>query len=61
MLDHARKVNPAIDSVVRTHSREELELLQKAGFGLVLMAERELADRMSQYVTAAFGPRTASE
>ena len=61
MLDHARKVNPGIDSVVRTHSREELELLQKAGFGLVLMAERELADRMSQYVTAAFGPGTAAE
>jgi CPA2 family monovalent cation:H+ antiporter-2 len=54
MLDHARKVNPAIDSVVRTHSRAELKVLQDAGFGLVLMAEQELADRMSSYVTAAF-------
>jgi CPA2 family monovalent cation:H+ antiporter-2 len=54
MLGHARKVNPAIDSVVRTHSRAELKVLQDAGFGLVLMAEQELADRMSSYVTAAF-------
>ena len=61
MLEHARQANPGIDSVVRTHSREELALLQKAGFGRVLMAERELADRMSLYVTAAFEPRTASE
>jgi CPA2 family monovalent cation:H+ antiporter-2 len=60
MLQHARKANPTIDSVVRTHSREELELLVAAGFGLVLMAERELADRMSQYVTEAFRPRAAA-
>ena len=54
MLQLARKTNPDIDSVVRTHSREELELLEAAGFGLVLMAERELAERMSRYVTEAF-------
>jgi CPA2 family monovalent cation:H+ antiporter-2 len=59
MLEHARKVNPTIDSVVRTHSRAELKLLQDAGFGLVLMAEQELADRMSGYVTAAFRPEPA--
>jgi CPA2 family monovalent cation:H+ antiporter-2 len=59
MLEHARKINPAIDSVVRTHSRAELKLLQEAGFGLVLMAEQELADRMSSYVTAAFRPEAA--
>jgi CPA2 family monovalent cation:H+ antiporter-2 len=59
MLGHARKVNPAIDSVVRTHSRAELKRLQDAGFGLVLMAEQELADRMSSYVTAAFRPGAA--
>jgi K+:H+ antiporter len=60
MLQHARKVNPGIDSVVRTHSREELELLEAAGFGLVLMAEREVADRMSTYVTEVFRPRAAA-
>jgi CPA2 family monovalent cation:H+ antiporter-2 len=59
MLQHARKVNPTIDSVVRTHSRAEFKLLQDAGFGLVLMAEQELADRMSGYVTAAFCPGPA--
>jgi CPA2 family monovalent cation:H+ antiporter-2 len=59
MLQHARKVNPTIDSVVRTHSRAEFKLLQDAGFGLVLMAEQELADRMSGYVTAAFRPGPA--
>jgi CPA2 family monovalent cation:H+ antiporter-2 len=59
VLEHARKVNPAIDSVVRTHSRAEMKLLQDAGFRLVLMAEQELADRMSGYVTAAFRPEPA--
>ncbi|HSD75491.1 MAG TPA: cation:proton antiporter, partial [Steroidobacteraceae bacterium] len=61
MLEHARKANPDIESVVRTHSPEEFELLRAAGFGLVLMAERELADRMSRYVVAAFKPGTAAE
>jgi CPA2 family monovalent cation:H+ antiporter-2 len=59
VLENARKVNPAIDSVVRTHSRAEMKLLQDAGFRLVLMAEQELADRMSGYVTAAFRPEPA--
>lgn len=61
MLEHARKVNPRIESVVRTHSREEQELLQRAGFSLALMAESELAARMSRYVTDAFAPQSAGE
>jgi len=60
MLEFARQANPGIASVVRSHSREELDLLEEAGFGLVLMAERELAERMSHYVTAAFKPRSGS-
>ncbi len=61
ILELARKANPGIDSVARTHSREEHDLLQKAGFGLTLMAERELANRMSHHVTAMFKPPAAAE
>ena len=53
MLEHARARNPRLDSVVRTHSDAEAEFLHDAGFSTVLMAERELADQMSLYVTDA--------
>jgi CPA2 family monovalent cation:H+ antiporter-2 len=56
MLEQVRAVNPRIQSLVRTHSIEELELLQQAGFTQALMAEKELAARMAQYVTAAYSP-----
>ena len=53
ILEHARARNARLDSVVRTHSDAEAEFLHDAGFGTVLMAERELADQMSLYVTHA--------
>lgn len=61
MLERARKVNPRIQSLVRTHSAEEMELLQQAGYDLALMAEKELADRMARHVTGAFGASPAGE
>ncbi len=53
ILEHARARNARLDSVVRTHSDAEAQFLHEAGFGTVLMAERELADQMSLYVTDA--------
>jgi monovalent cation:H+ antiporter-2, CPA2 family len=61
MLEHARNRNPRLESVVRTHSEAEAKFLHEAGFGTVLMAERELADQMSLYVTDTLARRrTAS-
>jgi monovalent cation:H+ antiporter-2, CPA2 family len=51
MLEHARNRNPRLESVVRTHSAAEAKFLHEAGFGTLLMAERELAEQMSLYVT----------
>ncbi|HKE45364.1 MAG TPA: YbaL family putative K(+) efflux transporter [Steroidobacteraceae bacterium] len=59
MLEHAGQRNAKLDSVVRTHSEAEAEFLHEAGFGTVLMAERELADQMSLYVTDALARRAA--
>jgi CPA2 family monovalent cation:H+ antiporter-2 len=49
VLDIARKRNPQIDAVVRTHTEHELEHFEKAGVGHVMMAERELARGMATY------------
>jgi CPA2 family monovalent cation:H+ antiporter-2 len=60
MLEHARNRNPRLESVVRTHSEAEARFLHEAGFGTVLMAERELADQMSLYVTDTLARRRAA-
>jgi len=49
MLRRARKLNPAIDSVVRTHSEAEQRYLEAEGVGLAVMGERELALGMARY------------
>ena len=49
VLDLARQANPAIDTVVRTHSDHEREHFEKAGVGRVMMGERELALGMTDY------------
>ncbi|HEY8608616.1 MAG TPA: YbaL family putative K(+) efflux transporter [Noviherbaspirillum sp.] len=50
MIEIARALNPAIDTVVRTHSEEEANLLRKENAGAVFMGEHELAKGMSSYV-----------
>jgi monovalent cation:H+ antiporter-2, CPA2 family len=55
LLDLARKANPEIDTVVRTHSEEELAYLEDEGVGLAVMAERELALGMMGYVLRSLG------
>jgi len=54
-LDLARKSNPQIDTVVRTHSDHELEHFEKQGVGRVMMGERELALGMSRYAVESLG------
>jgi CPA2 family monovalent cation:H+ antiporter-2 len=50
MIDVARKLNPQIEIVLRTHSDEEASLLRKENAGAVFMGEHELAKAMTQHV-----------
>jgi len=50
MLETARALNPAIQTVVRTHSEEEAELLRRENAGRVFMGEHELALGMTRHV-----------
>jgi CPA2 family monovalent cation:H+ antiporter-2 len=50
MVEIARTVNPNIETVVRTHSEEELALLEKENAGKVFLGEHELALAMTRHV-----------
>jgi monovalent cation:H+ antiporter-2, CPA2 family len=53
VVEQARRMNSAIVSVVRTHSEEERAYLERAGVGLAVMGERELARTMARYALEA--------
>jgi CPA2 family monovalent cation:H+ antiporter-2 len=55
ILDAARKLNPSIDTVVRTHSSTEQRWLEARGVGLAVMGERELALGMARYALGRIG------
>ena len=50
MVETARAVNPRIEIIMRTHSEEEAELLNKEKAGTVFFGEHELARSMIQHV-----------
>lgn len=60
ILELARQQNPGIDTVVRTHSDEELEYLKGQKVGRAVMAERELALGMTEYVLRSLGSGEAT-
>jgi len=49
IIARARRLNPSIDTVARTHSEAEQRYLEKEGIGLAVMGERELALGMTRY------------
>jgi monovalent cation:H+ antiporter-2, CPA2 family len=51
----ARRANPQIDTVVRTHTEAELAHLERQGIGMAVMGERELALGMMSYALKSFG------
>jgi monovalent cation:H+ antiporter-2, CPA2 family len=53
ILEQARRLNPSIVSVVRTHSEEERAYLERAGADLAVVGERELAHTMARYALEA--------
>lgn len=54
MVRQARRFNPAIAVVLRTHNAEEAELLRAEDYGEVFFAERELARGMTDHVLTRF-------
>jgi CPA2 family monovalent cation:H+ antiporter-2 len=61
MIETARLLNPGIETVVRTHSEEETELLKKEKAGKVFMGEHELALAMTRYVLERAGRKNSNE
>ena len=55
MIETARKLNPAIEIVVRTHNEEEASLLKQENADKVYFAEAQLATAMSEHVLERFG------
>ena len=62
IVDLARKANPSIQTVVRTHSEEERVYLEKNGVGKAVVGEHELARTMARHALVACGamPDTSS-
>jgi len=58
IIRQARKSNPSIDVVVRTHSDEEARLVSRLGVGLAIMGERELAFGIADYALKKLGIET---
>ncbi|WP_295428730.1 YbaL family putative K(+) efflux transporter [uncultured Thiodictyon sp.] len=55
MIAVARKLNPTIETVVRTHNEEAAGFLEREAAGKVFLGEEELARAMSRYVFERFG------
>jgi CPA2 family monovalent cation:H+ antiporter-2 len=56
VLVRARRLNPTLDTVARTHSEAEQRYLEEHGVGLAVMGERELAIGMARYALGASRP-----
>ena len=57
MIETARKLNPNIQIVLRTHSDEEATMLREENAGEVFMGEHELAKAMTQHVLERMGAK----
>jgi CPA2 family monovalent cation:H+ antiporter-2 len=56
IITAARKVNPGIATVVRTHSEGEREYLERLGVGVAVVGEREIANTMARYALETCAP-----
>lgn len=57
MIETARTLNPHIQTVVRTHSDSDSELLRSERAGEIFMGEQELAKGMSAHVLAQYAQK----
>jgi CPA2 family monovalent cation:H+ antiporter-2 len=60
MVETARKLNPDVEIVLRTHSEDELNLLRKDGIGMVFYGEEELAKGIVGHVLQRYAPQSGS-
>ncbi len=60
MVATARSLNPAIETVVRTHNEAEARLLDNEKAGKVFLGEQELAQSMARHVLERAGATGAS-
>jgi monovalent cation:H+ antiporter-2, CPA2 family len=61
MAEIARTVNPNVEIVVRTHSEQEEELLEKENLGKVFFGEHELAIAMIRHVLERYAAGTQQQ
>jgi CPA2 family monovalent cation:H+ antiporter-2 len=59
MVKIARTLNPAIETVLRTHNEDEADLLRRETLGAVFLGERELALGMARHVSARLRAESA--
>ncbi|HJU64751.1 MAG TPA: YbaL family putative K(+) efflux transporter [Gemmatimonadaceae bacterium] len=55
IIQQARRVNAAIESVIRTHTERERAHLEREGLGTAVLGERELALTMARHALMACG------
>ncbi len=55
IIRQAKKLNPSIDAVVRTHSDDESRLMSRLGVDFVVMGEREIAFGISYHALQKMG------
>ena len=55
IIEIARRINPNLETIVRTHSDAEQAFLEARGVGRVVMGERELALSMARHALRSFG------
>ncbi len=56
----ARKLNPTVELVLRTHNEQEAELLEREGLGKVFIGEHELALGITRHILERAGVRASS-
>ena len=59
MVEIARKLNPKIETVVRTDNEEEAELWVKENIGRVFLSDQQLAGGMAQHILLRMGKEVA--
>ena len=55
VVEHARRLNPRLAIVARTHSEAERAHLDRLGVGEAVLGERELALEMTRYTLHRYG------
>jgi CPA2 family monovalent cation:H+ antiporter-2 len=60
IVELARRLNPKIEIVLRTHSDEEADMLRRDAAGTVFMGEHELAKAMTEHVLGRMRGGTSS-